>query len=84
MAQAVFTQNPDSIYDDLPGERYNFPALYLRMVEETVGDWVIFYESRKGAFGYVGVQKVVDVVPDRKRGDWFYAPTRMGGPGSGG
>jgi putative restriction endonuclease len=73
MAQAVFTQNPDSIYDDLPGERYNFPSLYLRMVEETVGDWVIFYESKKGAFGYVGVQRVVDVVPDPKRSDWFYA-----------
>lgn len=73
MAHAVFIQNPASIYDDLPGRRYNFPSAYLNMVQETVGDWVVFYESKKGAFGYVGVQKVVDVVVDPKRDDWYYA-----------
>lgn len=73
MAHAVFTQNPSSIYDDLPGQRYNFPSAYVNMVRETVGDWVIFYESKKGAFGYVSVQRVVDVIVDPRRDDWFYA-----------
>jgi putative restriction endonuclease len=73
MAHVVFIQNPDSIYDDLPGRRYNFPSAYLNMVQEAVGDWVVFYESKKGAFGYVGVQRVVDVVADPKRDDWYFA-----------
>lgn len=73
MAHAVFIQNPKSIYDDRPGEAYNFPAQYLSRVQETVGDWVIFYEGRSGAFGYVGVQKVTHVTPDPRRDGWYYA-----------
>lgn len=73
MANAVLIQNPSSIYDDRPGEAYNFPRNYLNMIEETVGDWVIFYEGRTGAFGYVAVQKVVRVVADRKREGWYFA-----------
>lgn len=59
MAHAVFIQNPKSIYNDRPGIAYHFPRRYLGMVKETVGDWVIFYEGRKGAFGYTAVQKSV-------------------------
>lgn len=73
MANAVFIQNPDSIYADLPGLRYNFPSTYVNMVLETVGDWVVFYESKQGAFGYVSAQKVVDVVDDPKRKGWYFA-----------
>ena len=64
MANAVFIQNPHSIYKDEPGVAYHFPKRYLRVVEETVGDWVVVYEGRKGAFGYVSVLKVANVVPD--------------------
>lgn len=73
MAKAVFIQNPVSIYDDKPGEAYHFPRQYLGTVKQTVGDWVIFYEGRRGAFGYVSVQKVLDVIPDVKKPDHFYA-----------
>lgn len=73
MAKAVFIQNPISIYKDEPGKRYHFPRRYLGMVRETAGDWVIFYEGRQGAFGYVSVQKVLDVVPDPERPDHFFA-----------
>lgn len=73
MAKAVFIQNPDSIYDDRPGQAYHFPRQYLGNVRQTVGDWVIFYEGRRGAFGYVSVQKVLDVTPDTGRADHFYA-----------
>lgn len=73
MAHAVFIQNPNSIYDDQPGLRYNFPSNYVNMVRETVGDWVVFYESKNGAFGYVSVQKVVGVVDDPKRDGWYFA-----------
>lgn len=75
MAKAVFIQNPVSIYKDRPGEAYHFPKRYLGVVRQTVGDWVILYESRGGggAFGYVGVQKVRDVVPDPAMEGHYFA-----------
>jgi putative restriction endonuclease len=73
MAHAVFIQNPRSIYKDRPGVAYHFPRRYLGMVNETIGDWVIFYEGRQGAFGYTAVQKVRDVTPDLDTPDHFYA-----------
>jgi len=75
MSKAVFIQNPISIYNDKPGVSYHFPKRYLRIVKETIGDWIIFYESRKnnGAFGYISVQRVIDVKPDPNKADHFYA-----------
>ncbi|MDD9738419.1 MAG: HNH endonuclease [Marinovum algicola] len=73
MVNAVFIQNPQSIYKDRPGEAYHFPKQYLNVVQECVGDWVIFYEGRKGAFGYVSVQKVRSVGPDPHQEDHHYA-----------
>ncbi|SHI62965.1 HNH endonuclease [Wenxinia saemankumensis] len=73
MVKAVFIQNPHSIYDDRPGEAYHFPQMYLGTVRQTVGDWVVFYESRKGAFGYVAVQKVLSVEADPAMPGHHYA-----------
>lgn len=73
MAHAIFIQNPRSIYKDQPGIAYHFPRRYLRMVRETIGDWVIFYEGRQGAFGYTSVQKVRDVTPDPDLADHYFA-----------
>lgn len=73
MANAVFIQNPRSIYKDRPGVLYHFPRRYLGVVEECVGDWVVFYEGRQGAFGYVSVQKVASVTPDPDLADHFFA-----------
>lgn len=70
---AVFIQNPASIYDDAHGQWYNFPRQYLGMVTETVGDWVVFYEGKRGAFGYTHVQKVIGVRPDPAIEGRFYA-----------
>ncbi len=64
MANAVFIQNPTSIYKDEPGVRYHFPKVYLRRVQACVGDWVISYEGQSGALGYTSVQKLRDVQPD--------------------
>jgi len=73
MVKAIFIQNPSSIYKDRPGERYHFPRKYLGVVEQTIGDWVIFYEGRKGAFGYVAVQQVTDIIVDPELDDHYYA-----------
>ena len=73
MAHAVFIQNPGSIYDDAHGLHYHFPKSYLGMVRETVGDWVVFYEGKKGVQGYTHVQRVVGLRQDQRRDDHWYA-----------
>ncbi len=40
MAFGIFIHRMDSIYDDSPAERYQFPAQYLSRVMACVGDWV--------------------------------------------
>ncbi|HMN86109.1 MAG TPA: HNH endonuclease [Bauldia sp.] len=66
MAFGVFIHRSDSIYDDRPAERYQFPGQYLSRVRACVGDWIIYYEPRKvpGTRGYFAVAKVERVVPD--------------------
>ena len=73
MANAVLIQNPRSIYDDRPGVAYHFPKRYLRMIQECIGDWVIFYEGKGGALGYTSIQKLRDVTPDDNKPDHYYA-----------
>jgi len=41
MTKAVFITKINSIYDDLPEERYHFPRQYLSRVQATMGDWII-------------------------------------------
>ena len=66
MAFGVFIHRQDSIYDDSPAERYQFPRQYLGRVQACVGDWIIYYEPRKviGTRGYFAVAKVQQVIPD--------------------
>jgi len=75
MANAVFIQNPVSNYKDRRGEQYHFPKRYLGVVKETVGDWVVFYEGRKGtgAFGYIAVQKVLAIEEDNELEGHYFA-----------
>jgi putative restriction endonuclease len=73
MTNAVFIQNPDSIYDDQTGLRYHFPKQYLSRVKETVGDWVIFYQGKRGKLGYHSIQKVVSISRDPDLADHYYA-----------
>src|SRR6187549_3931459 len=47
LAFGVFIHRSDSIYEDSPAERYQFPNQYLARVEACVGDWIIYYEPRK-------------------------------------
>ena len=48
MTKAIFIASSHSHYDDRPGEVYHFPNSYLSRVAQTVGDWVIFYQGRRG------------------------------------
>jgi putative restriction endonuclease len=80
--KAVFTHKAASVYDDLPEERYHFPETYLRQVEATVGDFIIYYEpgrigtydrGRHGRRAYVAVAQVTDIRRDSSRREHFYA-----------
>ncbi|MFD1476687.1 HNH endonuclease [Ancylobacter polymorphus] len=66
MGFGVFIHRSDSIYDDSPAERYQFPRPYLGRVEACVGDWIVYYEPRKVAEtrGYFAIARVERVVPD--------------------
>ena len=66
MGFGVFIHRSDSIYDDSPAERYQFPSQYLNRVSACVGDWIIYYEPRKVSEtrGYFAVAKVQRVIPD--------------------
>ena len=66
MGFGVFVHRSDSIYDDSPAERYQFPSQYLSRVRACLGDWIVYYEPTKvvGTRGYFAVARVGDVVPD--------------------
>jgi putative restriction endonuclease len=66
MGYGIFIHRSDSIYDDSPAERYQFPSQYLGRVQSCVGDWIIYYEPRKVANtrGYFAMAKVQQVIPD--------------------
>lgn len=75
MGYGVFIHRQDSIYDDSPAERYQFPSQYLGRVQACVGDWIIYYEPRKVADtkGYFAVAKVQQVIDDPGAPDMFLA-----------
>lgn len=75
MGFGVFIHRSDSIYDDSPAERYQFPAQYLSRVQQCVGDWIIYYEPRKvvGTRGYFAVAKVQQAIPDPSARGMFMA-----------
>jgi putative restriction endonuclease len=65
MTKAVFIASSHSAYQDRPGEVYHFPNIYLTRVAQTVGDWVIFFEGRRGGSrGYYAVQRVARIETD--------------------
>lgn len=75
MAHCVFMHKADSIYDDIPAERYQFPAQYLSRAEPCVGDWIAYLEPRKAknSRGYFAVAKVEKIVPDPIARNMFLA-----------
>lgn len=81
MPNAVFTYSPTSGYDDQPEVRYHFPKTYLRVAEQAVGDWILYYEPRRtegassssGLQSYFAMARVTRVVPDEQQPDHYYA-----------
>jgi putative restriction endonuclease len=80
MGHGVFIHRSDSIYDDSPAERYQFPSQYLGRVQACIGDWVIYYEPRKvsDTRGYFAVAKVEQVIPDPSKPSMYLALIESG------
>ena len=66
MTRGIFLHRTDSIYDDRPELQYQFPKQYLSRASQFVGDWIIYYEPRRGptAKGYYAIARVEQIVPD--------------------
>lgn len=75
MAFGVFLHRPDSIYDDVPAERYQFPKRYLSRAMRMVGSWIVYLEPRTvcETKGYFAVAKVEKIVEDPRAPDMFLA-----------
>jgi putative restriction endonuclease len=80
MGFGVFIHRSDSIYDDSPAERYQFPSQYLGRANACVGDWIIYYEPRKveATRGYFGAAKVLQIIPDPKIAGMYLALIEAG------
>ena len=80
MAFGVFIHRFDSIYDDTPAERYQFPPQYLGRAQACLGDWIVYYEPRKVPHtrGYFAVAKVEEIVPDPSACDIYLALIERG------
>jgi len=80
MGFGVFIHRSDSIYDDSPAERYQFPGQYLRRVEACIGDWIIYYEPSKVAEtrGYFAIARVQRVIPDSGTSGMYLALIERG------
>jgi putative restriction endonuclease len=75
MAHCVFMHKANSIYDDIPAERYQFPAQYLGRAEPCIGDWIVYLEPSKvrNSRGYFAVAKVERIIPDPTAPGMFLA-----------
>jgi putative restriction endonuclease len=80
VAFGVFIHRSDSIYEDSPADRYQFPSQYLARVEASVGDWIIYYEPRKAqdSRGYFAIAKVQQVIPDPGTSGMYIAVIEAG------
>ena len=75
MAFGVFIHRTDSVYDDIPSERYQFPKQYLTRVQQCEGDWIVYLEPTKvkNTKGYFAVAKVQEIIPDPRHQDMYLA-----------
>ncbi len=82
MTKAVLTTKVSPVYDDLPEVRYHFPRTYLNQIGKSVGDWIVYYEPRRGTGDlssgggrqvYFATAHVDRIIPDPVKADHFYA-----------
>ena len=71
MGFGVFIHRADSIYNDSPASRYQFPRPYFERASTTVGDWIVYYEPRRpsgdlmktgGTQAYLATGRISDII----------------------
>ncbi|MES0811520.1 HNH endonuclease [Roseibium sp. SCPC15] len=74
MANAIFYYKPNSPYDDIKGVKHHFPKRYLRTVEQSIGDWVVYYGPVIGMPSryYTMVAKPTHITPDTEKEGHYY------------
>lgn len=80
MTFGVFIHRTDSVYDDVPSERYQFPKKYLTRVQQCEGDWIVYLEPTKvkNTKGYFAVAKVQEIIADPRGADMYLAVIEPG------
>lgn len=75
MAKGVFLHREDSRYRDDLATSYHFPSQYLSRASQFVGDWILYYEPRRGptARGYFAMAVVTDIVADPSEAGMYFA-----------
>jgi putative restriction endonuclease len=75
MAFCILVHRTDSIYDDRPAERYQFPGIYLKRAQTCLGDWIIYYEPTKvqNSRGYFAAAKIQQIIPDINTSGMYFA-----------
>ncbi|MEQ8322979.1 MAG: HNH endonuclease [Rhodospirillales bacterium] len=75
MSYCVFMVRPDSIYDDYPTERYQFPKQYIGRTQGVVGDWIVYLEPTKvrNSRGYFAIACVQEIIEDPASPDMHLA-----------
>lgn len=73
--KVVFYHKPDSVYDDVTGERYHFPSQYLSRVESAIDDWIVYYGPLKGLPSryYTGIARLTQIREDPELAKHYYA-----------
>lgn len=79
--KAVFTARRVSSYDDDVSVRYHFPRTYLGQAQQSLQDFIIYYEPRRtspelnssgGLQSYFAVARLKSIEADSAREDHFY------------
>jgi putative restriction endonuclease len=72
---AVFMHRPDSRYEDIPEQQYQFPRMYLDRALGSEGDWIVYLEPSRVPVsrGYFALARVDRIVPDASAEGMFLA-----------
>jgi putative restriction endonuclease len=75
MSHCVLMHRSDSIYDDSPGERYQFPKQYYRRLTPAIGDWILYLEPTKvrNSRGYFATARIQAIIPDPAVSEMYIA-----------
>lgn len=78
MGFGIFMHREDSIYQDSPAKRYQFPKIYLSRAK--LCDWIIYLEPSKvkNSRGYFALAKIDRIISDSLNEGMYYALIEAG------